>query len=160
MTNLKECDSIVKHIDWKGLCTPTRIRKGLVMYPVSVTATTSRRERVIGDPEQGIDLITPQEEEQWDKQFQQLGQHNHPIKRAKASSRIPISATAMVDSGATRCFISGHMVKRFQLKTFEAQRPLRVMMVDGEHLEAGRQVAVTLRFQEFTYTHAFFVLPL
>ena len=52
------------------------------------------------------------------------------------------------------------MIKKFKLKTFKAQRQLRVMMAEGEHLEAGRQVAVTLRFQEFTYTHAFFVLPL
>lgn len=158
LASLKGCDSIVKHVDSKGLCSPSSIRKGLMMYPVAVTATTS--ERVKEDPEQGIDLITPQEEEQWDKQFRQLGPHNHPRKRTATYSRIPIRSTAMVDSGATRCFISTNMIKKFQLKTFKAQRPLRVMMADGEHLEAGRQVAVTLRFQEFTYTHAFFVLPL
>ena len=98
----------MKHIDSKGLCTPASVRKGLMMYPVSVSsATTSRQERVIGDPEQGIDLITPQEEEQWDKQFQQLGPHNHPRKRAKTNSRFPISATAMVDSGPQDVLLVG-----------------------------------------------------
>ena len=65
LASLKGCDSIVKHVDSKGLCSPSSIRNGLMMYPVAVTATTS--ERVKEDPEQGIDLITPQEEEQWDK---------------------------------------------------------------------------------------------
>eukprot|EP00959_Pyramimonas_sp_CCMP1952_P044453 928923-Pyramimonas_sp.AAC.1 len=52
LANLNGCDSIVKHVDSKGLCSPSSISKGLMMYPVAVTATTSRR--VSGNPEQKL----------------------------------------------------------------------------------------------------------
>mmetsp|Transcript_34135 Transcript_34135/g.74640 ORF Transcript_34135/g.74640 Transcript_34135/m.74640 type:complete len:250 (-) Transcript_34135:159-908(-) len=77
-----------------------------------------------------------------------------------ANARVSIPVQTLMDSGATRCFVSRHLVRDYKLRTVAAARPLRVMLADGTEIVADRVAQISLDFGNFKYTHAFHVLPL
>ena len=160
-----DCDCTVRKLDSHGRliadhqaesCAPA-----LLTYPVTATVTKGGTEAV--DPE--IHLPDPQDRDRWTQQFglcpqKNKSRSNKRLGGRKLNQRIPIQASVMVDSGASRCFVNSQLVNKHQISTFNASNPLKVMMADGEQLEARKAARLTLRFQEFTYTQTFFVLPL
>ena len=88
-----------------------------------------------------------------------MERHSRRSDRA-ANARVSIPVQTLMDSGATRCFVSRHLVRDYKLRTVAAARPLRVMLADGTEIVADRVAHVSLDFGNFKYTHAFHVLPL
>ena len=88
-----------------------------------------------------------------------------PKQRRRAGAaggvtRTTVNVRVLIDSGASRDFVSAKLVKEKQLRTFPAKSPLRVTLADGAQCTAERMVHLTLDFQGFTYSRAMYVLPL
>ena len=75
-------------------------------------------------------------------------------------SKKVFQARVLIDSGATRNFVSQRYVDRHRLKTFAAEQPMNVALADGKRLVANRKVAMTLDFGSYKYTRNVYVLPL
>ena len=75
-------------------------------------------------------------------------------------SKKVFQARVLIDSGATRNFVSQRYVDRHRLKTFAAEQPMNVALADGKRLVANRKVAITLDFGSYKYTRNVYVLPL
>ena len=69
-------------------------------------------------------------------------------------------AQVLIDSGATRNFVSQRYVDRHSLRTFAAETPMNVALADGKRMIANRMVAMTLDFGHYRYTRSVYVLPL
>jgi hypothetical protein len=81
-------------------------------------------------------------------------QHGHGFSRKEFQARV------LVDSGATRDFVSQRYVDRHGLKTFAADKPMNVALADGKRMIASRKMAMTLDFGEYKYARNVYVLPL
>lgn len=104
-------------------------------------------------------LLAPQTRENashhamvYEATFQGLSVRNH--------TAVHTLARALVDSGATRNFISERFVERHQLQTSSSSSPMNVALADGKRLVANRLVAMTLDFGKYQYTDEVHVLPL
>jgi hypothetical protein len=130
-------------------------RARLLLYAATVTATVAdgRRTR---RPQDGEDT---QERERWAAQFGHLAKPRRQ-RRRRGYTRCVTAAQVMVDSGASRNFVSRDFVRERQLKTWAAEQPMSVTLADGTKIVADRMVAVTLDLQGFRYTQAMHVLPL
>jgi hypothetical protein len=69
-------------------------------------------------------------------------------------------ARALVDSGATRNFISERFVERHELQTSASSSPMNVALADGKRIVANKMVNMTLDFGNYTYCNSVHVLPL
>ena len=81
-------------------------------------------------------------------------QHGHGFAEREFRARV------LVDSGATRDFVSQRYVDRHGLKTFAADKAMNVALADGKRMTANRQVAMTLDYGDYKYARNVYVLPL
>jgi hypothetical protein len=70
-------------------------------------------------------------------------QHGHGFSKKAFRARV------LVDSGATRDFVSQRYVDRHGLKTFAAVKPMDVALADGKRMIANGKVSVTLDFGDY-----------
>ena len=96
----------------------------------------------------------------WERYYSQLSPRQRRKAVTRGGSRITLSALVMIDTGATRDFISRALVKEKNLRTVRAPAPLEVTVADEKKLMADRMVILTLSFQGYTYTKPMYVLPL
>jgi predicted aspartyl protease len=67
---------------------------------------------------------------------------------------------ALLDSGATECFIHPRMVQQLRLKTKNLQKPRKVQNIDGTPNKAGeiqQACKMTIRYQGKRSKHNFFL---
>ena len=128
-----DCDCTVRKLDSHGRLIADRQTESsapaLLTYPVTATVTKGGTEAV--DPE--IHLPDPQDRDRWTQQFglcpqKNKSRSNKRLGGRKLNQRIPIQASVMVDSGASRCFVNSQLVNKHQISTFNASNPLKVMM--------------------------------
>ena len=82
------------------------------------------------------------------------GQHGRGYSRKQFRARV------LIDSGATRNFVSERYVERNNLRSFQADEPMNVALADGTRMVANRMVAMTLDFGGYKYVQHVYVLPL
>ena len=103
-------------------------------------------------------------QKRWEQEFQEMSPRQRrrmaSQRRSTSTTRLTSAVRVMVDSGASRNFISQRLVKEKWLRTHQAPAPLEVTVADGERLTTDRMVTLTLDFQGYTYTQPMYVLPL
>jgi hypothetical protein len=80
--------------------------------------------------------------------------HGHGFSKKVFQARV------LIDSGATRDFVSQRYVDRHSLRTFAADKPMNVALADGKRMIANRKVSMPLDFGDYKYARNVYVLPL
>ena len=132
-------------------------RPKLLLYAALATASVWDGKQLDDSPNLAND---PEDKMAWIQQYQQLTSRQKRRLGKQGSTRMTTSVLAMIDTGATRDFVSRALVKEKNLRTIPAPSPLEVTVADGKKLVADRMVILTLAFQGYKYTKPMHVLPL
>ena len=141
----------------RSRATPLNHENQLLLYSAVATASTWDGKSLADAPVMRAD---PEEQERWEAQFNELSPRQRRKRWSGGNSRVSTGVRVMIDSGASRNFISQSMVREHQLTTHRTSHPLTVCVADGVTRTVERAVLLTLDFGGYRYTKPFYVFPL
>ena len=123
----------------KNLVTPMSQSSNPDIKRVTTTdINTSDLQPCLGDP--GTTVITTESTTTEQELLKKLGptaSFTIPIRLQPSSKVKPTPTTALIDCGATSCFIDRHLVNRLRIPLHNHQRPLDLKVVDGRPIQSG-----------------------